>query len=404
MIIVKQVQRIDGRVVTLEVPSESDLEINAQGLTALPAVVDPHVHFRTPGLTHKEDWSHASRAAINGGCTMVFDMPNVLPPTITRELLVAKKALIDAELKQSGIPLRYELYIGADKAHLDQLAMVKDQVVGIKVFMGCSTGNLVIDDDASLERVFSLAAQHHMLVAVHAEDEAMLNQNKHAFFDSNDYACHSLIRDVEVAVRAVEKALALAKKYGTRLYILHVSSREEIDLIRQAKADGVTVFAETTPHHLYFDTSCYTTLKGRACVNPALREMAQHDAIIQGIREGVIDTMGSDHAPHTVAEKDLPYGQCPSGMPGIEFMLPVLLTAHAKGELTLDQVVGVTSRRARHIFKLPLSDDWVLVDLKLSKCATKTASKCGWSPYFNHTLTGWPRLTILDGHVFECQH
>src|SRR3989338_2696572 len=150
MIVIKNVNAIDGSVSNVEISSDASDVIDGTGLTILPAVIDPHVHFRTPGLEYKEDWTHASRAAINGGCSMVFDMPNVLPPTITEELLIAKKALIEKQLQNVGIPLRYELYIGADKQHVDQLAMVKNQVVGIKVFMGCSTGNLVIDDDESL--------------------------------------------------------------------------------------------------------------------------------------------------------------------------------------------------------------------------------------------------------------
>jgi dihydroorotase len=401
MIHIKNVKMIHGLIADLEIPSEMDEVLDATGLTALPAVIDPHVHFRTPGLEHKEDWTYASKAAINGGCTMVFDMPNVLPPTITEELLVEKKALIDKQLKDAGIPLSYDLYIGADKSHFDQLPLVRDQVVGIKVFMGCSTGDLVIDDDESLDTVFKIAAENDMLVAVHAEDEDMMKERKEKYFDANNYSCHSEIRNIDVAVTAVKKAISLSKKYSTRLYILHVSSAEEIEIIRQAKQDGTKVYAETTPHHLYFDNTAYTELKGKACVNPALRDKANHTAIIKAIKDGVIDTIGSDHAPHTPEEKDQPYGKCPSGMPGIEFMLPMLLNKYHHGELTLEDIVRLTSENAQKIFRINGFQDWVLVDLDKKATVKGTASKCGWSPYMGQEFTGWPTHVVMKGKVYN---
>mgnify|MGYP003648925106 CR=1 FL=1 len=400
MIIFKNATSLTGKTFDLEIPSTEDNVIDATGLTAMPAVIDPHVHFRTPGMEYKEDWTTASPAAINGGCTTVFDMPNTLPPTVTEALLVEKKAIIDAQLNEIGIPLRYQLFFGADKSHLDQLAEVKDQVVGIKVFMGCSTGNLVIDDDESLHAVFSLAAKLDMLVAVHAEDEEMMAERKEKYFDATSYACHSTIRNVDVAVVAVKKAISLAKEYGARLYILHVSSAEEIALIKAAKLDGVKVFAETTPHHLFFNTTMYDTHQGRCVVNPALRDPSHHAAIVAGIHEGVIDTIGSDHAPHTKEEKDQAYGQCPSGMPGIEFMLPMLLNAHHQGIFSLAEVAALTCMNARQIFGVEDTKDWVLVDLNKTKTVDSTASKCGWSPYMGLTLTGWPVYTILRNTVF----
>lgn len=400
MIILNNVNTPDGKTTTFTIPSKSLETINAAGLTLLPAVIDPHVHFRTPGMEYKEDWRTASQAAVNGGCTTVFDMPNTLPPTVTEALLIEKKAIIGAQLNEIGIPLRYQLFFGADKGHLDQLPLVKNQVVGIKVFMGCSTGNLVIDDDSSLRTVFSIAAREDMLVAVHAEDEQLMNERKTQHFDESSYECHSSIRNVEVAVRAVEKALALAKEFGTRLYILHVSSAEEIALIKAAKLNGVNVYAEATPHHLFFDTRAYQALQGKAVVNPPLRDLSHRDAIIQGIHDKVIDTIGSDHAPHTLDEKSRPYGQCPSGMPGIEFMLPMLLNAHHQGIFSLAEIIALTSQNARNIFRMPPNEDWVLVDLNHTATVQSTASKCGWSPYMGLTLTGWPRYTILKGQVF----
>ncbi|RDI41305.1 dihydroorotase [Aquicella lusitana] len=401
MTIIKDIKTYQGNTIDLVLADNKDHIIQADGLTALPAVIDPHVHFRTPGMEYKEDWRTGAKAAIRGGCTTVFDMPNTKPPTITQSLLDEKKALIDRQLKEAGIPLRYKLFFGADKGHLDEIANIEKDCVGIKVFMGCSTGNLVIDDDESLHAVFSLAAKHHMLVAVHAEDEHLIRERKANYQGEWNYPVHSVIRNIDVAAKAVEKAIALTKRYGTRLYILHVSSAEEVALIKTAKQAGLPVFAETTPHHLFFDTTLYDVLAGKAVVNPPLRDPRHREHLFAAIHEKVIDTIGSDHAPHTPDEKALPYGECPSGMPGIEFMLPMLLNACSRDLLNLDEVVALTSANARHIFHMPPSDDWVLVNLGETRTVERTESKCGWSPYMGLTLKGWPVYTILKDTCYK---
>jgi dihydroorotase len=401
MIIFKDVKTLQGDITDLSVASHDNTVINAQGLLALPAVIDPHVHFRTPGMEYKEDWGTGAKAAIRGGCTMVFDMPNTRPPTITHTLLQEKKTLIDQQLKDAQIPLRYELFFGADKHHLGEINQVKKACIGIKVFMGCSTGDLVIDDDESLEAVFSIAASENMLIAVHAEDEHLIQSRKANYKGPMNYAAHSKIRDIEVARLAVDKAINLTKKYGTRLYILHVSSAEEIALIKSAKEAGYPVFAETTPHHLFFDDSLYAALGGKAVVNPPLRDYKNRECLFSAIRDKVIDTIGSDHAPHTLDEKAQPYGVCPSGMPGIEFMLPLLLNAHLEGLLSLSTIVSLTSQRVREIFSLPSYEDWVLVDLDQVNTVTKTYSKCGWTPYRGLVLKGWPVYTVSKGICYD---
>lgn len=401
MIIIKNVSDINGNISDIKIQSDKDEIISADGLTALPAVIDPHVHFRTPGMEYKEDWRTGAKAAIRGGCTTVFDMPNTKPPTITAALLKEKKELIDTQLKEVGIPLRYDLFFGADKNHLQEIHQLKNQMVGIKVFMGCSTGNLVIDDDESLHAVFSIAAKENMLVAVHAEDEHLIQERKRNHFGDLHYHSHSDLRDIEVATTAVSKAISLTRQYGTRLYILHVSSAEEIVLIKIAKDEGLPVYAETTPHHLFLNTSAYDSLQGKAVVNPPLRDESHHESLMNAIREGIIDTIGSDHAPHTLEEKQKKYGECPSGMPGIEFMLPLLLNAYHEKKLTLQQIISLTSKRAREIFHLPVNDDLVLVDLNKTATITKTESKCGWSSYMGMTLTGWPVYTVMKGKLFS---
>ncbi len=400
MLIFKGVKTLDGRSSDLQINSDEQTVIAGQNLTVLPAVIDPHVHFRTPGLEYKEDWRTGAKAAIRGGCTMVFDMPNTKPPTFTATLLKEKQELIDSQLRDVGIPLRYELFFGADKQHLNEIPGVKTDVIGIKVFMGCSTGNLVIDDDESLHAVFELAAKENMLVAVHAEDEHLMHERKANFKGVMDYPAHSQLRDVEVATTAVAKAIELTQKYGTKLYVLHLSSAEEVELIRKAKLTKLPVFAETTPHHLFYDTDKYATLKGKVVVNPPLRDKKNHEALFAAIREGIIDTIGSDHAPHTLEEKSRAYGECPSGMPGIEFTLPLLLNAHHQGLLSLDNIVSLTSKRAREIFNLPKYDDVVIVDMEKIATVTRTESKCGWSPYMGLTLKGWPVYTVLNGKCY----
>lgn len=403
MILLSNVLSLSGQKQDLKIESTQNLEIDASGLTVFPGLIDPHVHFRTPGLEHKEDWRTAARAAIYGGYTTVFDMPNTLPPTITAERLKEKKALINTQLQEAGIPLRYHLFFGADKNHLNEIPQVKNEVIGIKVFMGCSTGNLVIDDDESLSAVFDIAAQNGMLVAVHAEDEHRLCERKKLYQGKASYKDHSAIRDIEAARLAAEKAIALTRRFGTRLYILHLSTAEELALVKEAKREGLPVYAETTPHHLFLNEGSYPMLQGRAVVNPPLRASENNLALLQAILSGLIDTIGSDHAPHTLPEKEKPYGECPSGMPGIETTLPLLLTAFHQGLLSLEDIVRLTSSRAEEIFGLPKTQDMVLVDLhkKAEVSPNRLKTKCAWSAFSGRILQGWPVYTILQGNCFH---
>lgn len=405
MIQINNVKDIANKKINLEINSNENQTINAEGLTVLPALIDPHVHFRTPGWEYKEDWRTAAQASIHGGYTTVFDMPNTQPPTITQELLREKKILIDTQLKEIGIPLRYQLFFGADKNHLDEIPKVKNEIIGIKVFMGCSTGNLVIDDDESLHKVFALAAENNLLVAVHAEDEKLMHENKKKFTQPL-YPLHSQIRNEEVAMRAVEKAIGLTKQYGTRLYILHSSTQGEMNLIHKAKQQGLPVFAEVCPHHLFLSESAYPELNGKAVMNPPLRATHHHAALWQAIHDGTVDTIGSDHAPHALSEKEKPYGACPSGVPGIETTLPLLLNAHHAGLISLQEITALTSANAQKIFNLPTNDDVVLVDLNKQKMVNEKQlkTKCGWSPFAGMMLRGWPVYTILRGKIFEVTH
>jgi dihydroorotase len=403
MIHIKNATMPDGSRQTLSIASQQEIGLDASHLLMLPGLIDPHVHFRTPGLEYKEDWQTAAQASVKGGYTLVFDMPNTIPPTVTQLALQEKKALIDRQLQAIKIPLRYQLFFGADKNHLAEIPKVKKDIIGIKVFMGCSTGGLVIDDDKSLHAIFKLAAQEKILVAVHAEDEQRLKANAKKFALPQAYSIHSKIRDETVACIALKKAIALVQLYGTRLYILHISSQQEIDLIREAKSRKLPVFAETTPHHLFLSTEDYAGLQGKAVMNPPLRTHDHQKALFRAINEGVIDTIGSDHAPHTLAEKSWPYGECPSGVPGIETTLALLLEAYHQGLLSLEKIVDLTSRRAKEIFGLSTCQDYTLVDLTSSRIVEekKLKTKCHWSPFAGRTLRGWPVYTILKNHLYD---
>jgi len=403
MIEIKNALTCHGIRTTLLIESQQKINIDAENLLLFPGLIDPHVHFRVPGLEYKEDWRTAAKASIKGGYTTVFDMPNTLPPTVTQIALQKKKELIDNQLKEAKIPLRYHLFFGADKQHLDEIKKVRGQVIGIKVFMGCSTGDLVIDDDESLALVFKIAAAEDMLVAVHAEDEKRLKENIKKFHLPQPYSVHSQIRDEKAASIAVKKAIDLVRLYGTRLYILHVSTRQEVELIAQAKAEGLPVFAETTPHHLFLSTSDYDHLQGKGVMNPPLRTIEHQKALFDAINMGIIDTIGSDHAPHTTEEKEKPYGDCPTGVPGIETTLPLLLEAHYQGLLSLEKIMALTSGHAQKIFKLAIHPDYVLVNVMENRVVDEKQlqTKCKWSPFAGLKLRAWPVYTVLNNQLYD---
>lgn len=403
MIHIKDVSTMDGSAIDLSLPSEEERSISANGLVLLPALIDSHVHFRTPGLEYKENWETAARAAIQGGITTVFDMPNTIPPTVTLERLEEKQALIDQQLKAVGIPLHYGLYLGADKSHFEQIVRCKKQIVGIKVFMGSSTGDLVMDDESSLHAIFSLAASHNLLLAVHAEDENLIQQRKEQFKGIMEPRVHSEIRNEEVALRATQKAIELARIYHTRLHILHVGTKSEIQCIERAKKEGLKISVETTPHHLFLTIDDYKKQGTKVQMNPPLRTQEDVEAIWQALHSGVVDTIGSDHAPHTLQEKSSPYGQAPSGIPGVEITVPLLLNACCEGRITLKQIVRLMRDRVMEIFDLPENDDYILIDMKKKVTIDEHSikSKCRWSPYIGKQVQGWPVYTILRGRVYE---
>lgn len=402
MLRIKDVQTIHGERVNHEIISTDEHTTDASGLTLLPALIDPHVHFRVPGGEHKEDWRTGAAAAIAGGITTVLDMPNNIPACTTKERLEEKKNLIDEQLKEAAIPLRYHLYLGAHKDSLGEIERAQGAYVGIKVFLGQSTGTLLMDSDEAFAEVCRIAADIGALVAVHAEDDHIIEYNKQQF-PGIDVSLHSRIRAREAAITALQKALSMAKKYGTHMYILHASTKEEVDMIRKAKQDGLNIFLETTPHHLFLSEKDYERLGTLGQMNPPLRTEEDQAALWQGLLDGTIDTIGTDHAPHTKEEKNKPYGEAPSGVPGIETLLPLLLNEHNKGKISLETIIQVTRTNAEKIFRLEPNDDVVLVDLSQEKIVDEKnlKTKCGWSPFAGWKLKGWPVYTILREKLYK---
>ncbi len=406
MIEIRKAQTARGKRVSVFLKSKAHHIIEASDLLLLPALIDPHVHFRTPGAEHKETWQSAAKAALAGGVTTVLDMPNNEPACLSVGRFEAKKALIEKQLGQVQIPLRYFLYLGADSDHLQEIPKLASQIAGVKIYMGSSTGGLLVQDDETLEKVFRLAAENDVLIAVHAEDEALSKEREALYKHETRPEVHSLIRSPEVAARAVKKAIALAEKYRARLYIAHVSTREELQEIRKAKEKGLSVYAEVCPHHLFLTDLAYHTLGTKALVNPPLRTSHDVTALWEAIQDQTIDTIGTGHAPHTLGEKMRPFRQAPSGFPSIEIYLALLLNAYHSQKLSLEQIVSLTHTRPQEIFRIPPNDDVVLVDLEKIQVVddTQLKTKVKWSPYHGWILKGWPRYTILAGRLFDVQN
>ncbi|MBW4597084.1 MAG: dihydroorotase [Brasilonema angustatum HA4187-MV1] len=373
-------------------------EIDAQGLTLLPGVIDPQVHFREPGLEHKEDLFTASCACAKGGVTSFLEMPNTRPLTITQQAL-------DDKLQRASQKclVNYGFFIGATTDNLPDLLLAKP-ACGIKIFMGSMHGQLLVDQDAALEAIFSKGER---LIAVHAEDQARINERRKEFAGIHDPAIHSQIQDNQAALLATEQALRLSKKYQRRLHILHMSTAEEANLLRQDKPSWVT--AEVTPQHLLLNTSAYDKIGSFAQMNPPLRSPHDNQVLWQALRDGVIDFIATDHAPHTLDEKAQEYPNTPSGMPGVETSLPLMLTAAMQGHCTVAQVVNWMSQAVAKAYGIPnkgaiapgYDADLVLVDLDTYRPVLREEllTKCGWSPFESWNLTGWPVITIVGGQV-----
>ena len=372
--------------------------IDCRGLHILPGIIDSQVHFREPGLTHKEDLETGSRAAALGGVTAVFEMPNTDPLTTSAEALADK-----VKRATDRMHCDFAFWVGgshdnvADIPELERLP----GAAGIKVFMGSSTGKLLVADD---EGVLAILKQTRRRAAFHSEDEARLTERK-SLRVAGDPASHPVWRDVATAVQSTERLIRLAREARAQVHVLHISTRDEIALLQDAKD---VASCEATPHHLTLSADDYARLGTRLQMNPPVRGAEHRDGVWRGVAQGVIDVLGSDHAPHTEEEKAKAYPQSPSGMTGVQTLAPIMLDHVAAGRLTLQRFVDLTSAGPARLFGIVgkgriaagYDADFTIVDLKRRETIKNSwiASRSDWTPYDGKTVTGWPVGTFVRGH------
>ncbi len=393
----------DGRVVAFGdmTAGSADQALDCAGLDILPGVIDSQVHFREPGLEHKEDLESGTRGAVLGGVTAIFEMPNTKPSTTTPD------AIADKVRRAEGRAwCDHAFFIGASDENAEKLAEWEaiPGCAGVKIFMGSSTGSLLVEDDATLLRVLRSGRRR---VAVHCEDEPRLRERHALVKDGADVAMHAEWRDVETALRATTRLVRLAEEARRRVHVLHVTTAEEMAFLARHK-DMATV--EATPQHLtLWAEDAYPRLGTKAQMNPPIRGRAHVDALWRAVADGVVDVIGSDHAPHTLEEKAQPYPASPSGMTGVQTLVPVLLTHVAAGRLSLERFIDLTSAGPARVYgiatkgriALGYDADFTVIDRKATRVIEDSwiASKCGWTPFDGFQATGWPKATIVRGNI-----
>ena len=384
-----------------------------EGKCVMAGGIDAHVHFREPGLTHKADMETESRAAAAGGVTYVMDMPNTSPATISAQALKDK-----IELAKGRTTGKIAFHIGATNSNAGEICRIlkegdaqsgitADDIAGVKVFMGSSTGNMLVDEGGTLEELFAIKGKP---VLVHCEDEAIIKANMAAatekYGEDIPFTEHENIRSRMACIKSSIKALEMAMKHGTQLVLCHISTKEEMEMARAAKLNNPDIIAETSCNYLWFSNEDYSRLGSRVKCNPSVKTSADREALRRGLAEGTIDTIGSDHAPHLLTEKDNKYAKAPSGLPTIQQSLPVLLTIAAQEEIPLTRIASVFSEKASEIYKLNTGKiakgyaaDLVIFDKEKEFIvkAEDLKGKCGWSPFEGETLKGVIEAVFIDG-------
>ncbi|MCM2373776.1 dihydroorotase [Aporhodopirellula aestuarii] len=387
----------DGQILDIDASDSAacDEVIDATGLHLLPGVIDDQVHFREPGLTHKEDLATASHACAAGGVTSFLEMPNTKPPAITiegvrdKERLASEKSLVN-----------FGFYIGATPDNADELARATE-VPGIKIFIGSSTGNLLVDEQEALERIF---AETTLPICSHCEDESTVRANTEKFKGTTDIADHSRIRDEQAAMIATARATDLARRHRHRFHVLHVSTAAELVYL---KDPSPYLTAEVCPHHLFFNVDDYPRLGSRIQMNPSIKTAADNAGLWQALLDDVIQVIATDHAPHTLEEKSQPYPSSPSGLPAVENSLALMLNQVQLGKVGVQQIAHWMSDAPARVWGMTAKGriaegydaDLVLVDLQESRTIQDQAqhTKNRWSPWHGETLTGWPVRTFVNG-------
>lgn len=397
---------LDGKIAAIGNlhTSEAQETIIADHLMVMPGLIDTQVHFREPGLEHKEDLESGTRSAIFGGVTGILEMPNTNPNTVSATTLTDK--LIRARGKAW---CNFGFFVGATTDNIGELGFLErlPGTPGIKIFMGSSTGSLLVAEDENLRNVLRAVRKR---CPIHAEDETRNRDRKSLISEHPHVREHPFLRDAESARLATERILRISKETGKPVHILHVSTGDEPPLIAQAKNLGLNTTAEVTPQHLYFSApDCYDRLGTLAQMNPPIRSAEHQEILWRALAEGVFDVFGSDHAPHTLEEKAQPYPKSPSGMPGVQTMLSVLMTFVSQGRLTATKVVEMACEKPAELYgirgkgriEVGFDADITLVDPKRTQVFERSMvqSKCGWSPYEGESLTGWVEHVILGGNI-----
>ena len=389
----------DGRIAAIgDVdPRRAGKVIDCTGLHILPGVVDTQVHFREPGAEQKEDLETGSRGAVLGGVTGVFEMPNTNPTTTTAEALADKVSRAHHRMHCD-----FAFWVGGTRENVDAIPELErlPGAAGIKVFIGSSTGNLLVADDEGIAAILSKTRRR---AAFHSEDEMRLESRKSLRVEG-DPSSHPIWRDEIAAMQATERLVAIARRTGARIHVLHISTAEEIDFLALHK-DVAT--AEATPHHLTLSSDDYARLGNLLQMNPPIRDARHRTGVWKGVAQGIIDVLGSDHAPHTLEEKAKPYPASPSGMTGVQTLVPIMLDHVNAGRLTLERLADLTSAGPARIFGMARKGriavgydaDLTIVDMKRRETITNKwiASRAGWTPYDGKRVIGWPVGTVVRG-------
>ena len=376
--------------------------IVAKNLVVLPGAIDTQVHFREPGLIHKEDIKNGTKGAILGGITSIFEMPNTNPSTTTKAALNQKLSIA----KKNAF-CNYSFFVGAAKDNIENLKDLEllPGCCGVKIFMGSSTGDLLVEDDNSLRKIL---ASGNRRVAVHSEDEYRLRERKHLVEDGKaDVSSHPFWRDSESAIRSTERLLKIAQETKRKIHVLHISTKDEILILKKFKNFST---CEVTPQHLFFHApDCYEKLGSFAQMNPPIRDKSHNIGLWRGIEEKIVDVIGSDHAPHTLEEKKKKYPNCPSGMTGVQTILPIMLDFVNKGKLGLNDLVRLLCYNPAKIYNMKFKGeikigndaDFSIVDLNKEFTITNKwiASKSSWTPYDGVKIKGFPVFTIVNGII-----
>ena len=390
-----------------QVTAEAGWEvIDLGGRYLLPGLIDDQVHFREPGLTHKGSLATESRAAIRGGVTSVMEMPNTAPPTTDRPALADKRRRARGRCFSN-----YAFYLGATNDNLEEIRRITvADACGIKVFMGASTGNMLVDDPAALEGIFAHAP---LPVVTHCEDTPTILANESRFRarygEDVPMSVHPLIRSAEACYQSSSLAVDLAQRHGTRLHVLHLTTARELELFQPGPLAGKRISAEACVHHLWFDDSRYADLGSRIKCNPAIKTREDREGLLEGVRDGRIDVIATDHAPHTLEEKSRPYFKAPAGLPLVQHSLQMLMDSHLAGTISLTAIPEKTAHNPAALFGVVdrgfvregYFADLVVVDVNATEAVTPESLqyKCGWSPLEGVRFNSSVYLTMLNGTV-----